>query len=182
MTTPITFTPLPRSDGNELADAPATQARLAPVLDANFEKVNPYATAFPDKSKVRRISGSSLLTFATRWTWYATAETSIEGWYYGDIRVISFIAKYTGLKILADTYGNLAAAYGTSEQLMATISDPSFLAGGGQHLAVAGSTSSGTAGIVMTETGLIYLVSLSEPSGSLDPNDWVSFVVAYMVR
>ena len=180
MTAPI-FTPLPRSDGNELADGPATQARIAPVIDANFNKVNPYASAFPDKSKVKRVSGSDLVSFATRWTWWSTAETNIEGWYYDDIRVISFITKYTGAKILADAYGNLAAAYGTADQLMATVNHD-FLIGGGQQLAIAAATSSGTAGVVMTEAGLLYLVSISEPKGSLDPNDFVSFIVAYMVR
>jgi hypothetical protein len=183
MTAPITFTTLPRLSGTELADAPAAQARFAPVIDANFNKFNPYLTAFPDKSKVKRVSGTGLLTFAGHWSWYTgVANTNVEGWYYGDIRVISFIGKYSGGKIVCDTYGNLATAYGVAEQPMATITNPAFRVGGGQQLAIAGSTSAGTAGIVMTEAGVLLLTTISEPKGSLDPADWVSFLVAYMVR
>jgi hypothetical protein len=180
--TPVAFTTLPRVAGTELADGPAAQARLAPVIDANFTKVNPYAATYPDKFKVRRVSGSNLLTYATRWTWWAAAEANVQGWYYGDVRSISFIGKYTGARILADAYGNLANTYGVDDQIVATIKDTRFLVGGGQYLSIAAATTSGLAGVYMTDKGVICLATISEPKGALDPNDFVSFVVTYMVR
>lgn len=176
MTAPIAFTPLPRVAGTELADTPAAQNRFAPHVEANFDRINPYAGAFPERLKVRRVSGSNLLGWNAKWTWYSAAETGVEGWLIGDVRMMSIIAKYTGASILADSYGSII------DQPMATLRDGRFLPGGNQQLCVGASYAAGTAGLVLTETGVLTLITISEGKSSLDPNDWVSFIVTYLVR
>jgi hypothetical protein len=176
MTAPIVFRKLPPTGGDELADAPAAQARLAPQVDYNFALINPYVGAFPGNLSVRRVSGTYLLTWMSQWTWYNDYVANIEGWIYGDARVISFIGEYKGAKVVADSYG------GITNQAMATLKDTRFLVGGGQEVWVAAAFAGGTAGLRITAAGVLELLTISEGKASLDPGDWISFMVAYLVR
>jgi len=179
MTAPIVFRKLPPTSGDELADTPAAQARLAPQVDYNFALTTSVTGAFPGKLAVKRVSGANLLTWASKWTWYNDIKSNIEGWIYGDLRVISFIAEYKGARVIADSYG------GFTDIPMATLKDTRFLVGGSptaQEVRLAGAFAGGTSGIVITGPGVISLSTLSEGKASLDSGDWISFIVAYLVR